>query len=443
MFLPILFTTLLSLASSQVSTHDPFYCYATDPIRPQLGMFSTLSQYDNIRGNALNTPISTCTPARFWMISRGGSRLPDAGQITTMRNFYQNLRNRVTRGIDLGRASLCRQDRESISQWVFNDSITVDRNLELTQTGFDELRNTATRFQIAFPQVLPRTYNEAQFRFRHTYRERTADSALAFASGLFGHTNIVLDDVPDLDRLLRPIDTCRLYDDWASNNGERNAFREGIEFEQMTEQINRKLGLVGSNQLSTSELMTVVDYCRFEQSIEPSRPSPWCAAFSIANQAILEYADDLSTYYSSGYGGDEALFRNMNCHSMQDLLQFLQSNRTDEHLARIFISHSTVIRLFLVTLGAFRDETPLTRHNFAQQTRRQWNSSLISSMASNFAVIQHTCTGEDNDIIVYYNERPLTIPGCEAPGWCKQQTFIRLFERFLNANCDQLYCSRN
>jgi multiple inositol-polyphosphate phosphatase/2,3-bisphosphoglycerate 3-phosphatase len=281
------------MASAQLSTNDPFYCFATDPLRPQLGMFRTATQYDNIRGNAFNTPISTCTPARTWVLSRGGSRLPDATQINTMRGFYQTLRSRVTRGIELGRASLCRPDADNINRWVFNDTITTDRALELTQTGFDELRNLATRLQIAFPSILPRTYNQAQFRFRHTYRERTADSALAFASGLFGHTDVVLDDIPNQDRLLRPVDTCRLYDQFADNNGERNAFREGIDFELMAEQVNRKLGLVGSNQLSTSELLTVADFCRFEQSIDPSVPSPWCAAFSIANINVLQYSSDL------------------------------------------------------------------------------------------------------------------------------------------------------
>lgn len=284
---------LASMASAQLSTHDPFYCYATDPIQPQRGMFQTTTQLDNIRGNGLNTPLSTCTPVRFWMLSRGGSRLPDEGEINTMRDFYQDLRNRVRRGIDLGRASLCRPDAQNIERWVFDASITPNRSLELTQTGFNELRDLAVRLQAAFPQVLPRTYVESQFRFRHTYRERTADSLSAIANGFFGHTNVVFDDIPNQDRLLRPIDTCRLYDEWAANNGERNAFREGIDFEITAEQVNRKLGLIGANVLSTNQLLTLMNYCKFEQSITPSEPSPWCAAFSIANHAVMEYSEDL------------------------------------------------------------------------------------------------------------------------------------------------------
>jgi hypothetical protein len=132
----------------------------------------------------------------------------------------------------------------------------------------------------------------------------------------------------------------------------------------------------------------------------------------------------------------------MGCHALQDLLQFVTSNRNDDHLARIHITRSTVTRIFYVTLGLFRDAAHLNRHNFAQQFARLWRTSLFSSFASNFVVTQHVCDDGDNDLLIFQNERPILIPGCEAPGICKQSTFVRLFERFLNANCDVLYCSR-
>jgi hypothetical protein len=144
-----------------------------------------------------------------------------------------------------------------------------------------------------------------------------------------------------------------------------------------------------------------------------------------------------------GYGGPEALFSNINCHVMQNLLQFINSTHANDHLARIFISHSRVIRLFLVTLGAFRDEVPLTRHNFAQHTFRQWRSSNFAAKSSNFVVVQHTCTGSDNELQILYNEIPLNIPGCERVGFCRQSTFLNIFERFLIANCTNIFCTNS
>lgn len=234
-----------------------------------------------------------------------------------------------------------------------------------------------------------------------------------------------------------------MYDEWSSNFGERNAFREGVDFQQTLDQVNRKIGFSGSNQLPMNDVLTLWNLCRFEKAWSLDEPSAWCGAFSIADNAVLEYADDLGHYYSSGYGGDERLFVNINCHALQDLLQFIQSNSTDDHLARVFITHSNTLRLFLVSLGAFRDDIVPTRHNFGQKAFRAWRTSLISSMATNFAVVQHTCAVDGDELSIFYNEKPLTIPGCERPGFCKQATFVRLFQRFLNANCDELYCSRD
>lgn len=156
----------------------------------------------------------------------------------------------------------------------------------------------------------------------------------------------------------------------------------------MLEQVNRKLGFFGGNQLNSREVRTVWDFCKFEAGWDPSTPSPWCAAFSVANNAVLDYLEDLHYYYDMGYGGDVPLFANMNCHIMQDLLQFLESNDPNDQVARLYSTHSRALQLFFTTLGVFNGDAPLTRHNFAQQAFRQWRSSLIAPMGSNFIVIR-------------------------------------------------------
>lgn len=285
--------TFLALASGQNNVHDPFYCYSTDEIQPQRQHFGFHGHYDDVRGNALDTSFSTCTPVRSWIMSRGGMRLPSSGTMNRLRNAANSIHSRVSTAIDLGRSQLCMQDQDAILNWSFNASITNDRENELVPVGWGELRNLATRLQTAFPTIFPSNYVQSEFRFRHTYRERTADSARAFADGLFGHTNIVLDDIPDQDRLLRPVDTCRLYDEWATNFGERNAFRQGPDFRAMVDQVNRKLGLLDADRLTVSEVLTTVDYCRYEKFWEDSGISPWCAAFSLANHQVIEYNVDL------------------------------------------------------------------------------------------------------------------------------------------------------
>lgn len=167
-----------------------------------------------------------------------------------------------------------------------------------------------------------------------------------------------------------------------------DGFKNGPEYDEMLQQVNRKLGFLGSRQLNAEDVHTVWDYCKFELSWEPSTPSPWCAALSIANHAVFDYTEDVYYYANMGYGGDVPLFRNMNCHIMQELLQYLESNDPSDQVARLYSSHSRALQLFLVTLGVFDGDAPLTRHNFAQQTNRQWRSGIIAPMASNFIVIR-------------------------------------------------------
>jgi hypothetical protein len=42
---------VLSPSQASVSQHNPFYCFATDPIKPQNTMFSTKTAYEAARGN--------------------------------------------------------------------------------------------------------------------------------------------------------------------------------------------------------------------------------------------------------------------------------------------------------------------------------------------------------------------------------------------------------
>lgn len=148
----------------------------------------------------------------------------------------------------------------------------------------------------------------------------------------------------------------------------------------------------------------------------------------------------------------------MNCHLMQDMLTFLESNNPNDHKARLFSTHSTILQLILVTFGAFEDATPLTRHNFAQQVNRLWKSSLVAPMGTNLAVIRfewvisvnlsstnpqnslRSCPDGDNDVLFLFNEKPLQIDGCQSNGLCKQSLIVERFSRFLSATCTDVFC---
>lgn len=356
-------------------------------------MFSTKSTYETNRGQHIDSSVSSCIPSKFWMLSRHGTRLPSSSDLSKIFQYSEAIHRDVLRNYDAGKASLCASDIELIRNWRFDPNITLEREQYLTTAGWNELQGIAQRYQEAFPEVLPSTYSPNHYFFRTTYKQRTLASLRGFADGLFGFNGfeqVQFAPVPDPDYLLRPHDNCELYDEVSDVLTEEDEFREGPEYQEMISQVSAKLGFLGSNSLRAIEVETLDTICRFEQIWDTNSTSPLCAAFSVANHAVIEYTEDLHYYYKVGYGYSEYrnLFENMNCHLMQNMLSFLQSNDPNDHRARIFSTHSSILQLILVTFGAFEDEVPLSRHNFAQQTFRLWKSSLIAPMATNLAVIR-------------------------------------------------------
>jgi multiple inositol-polyphosphate phosphatase / 2,3-bisphosphoglycerate 3-phosphatase len=158
----------------------------------------------------------------------------------------------------------------------------------------------------------------------------------------------------------------------------------------LNSQVNAKLGLQGTDQLSGQDIRVLWDICRFEKKLDLTIPAAWCAAFSVANTQTLEYWADLEYYHRNGYGNpNHRLIENLSCGLMQDMLRYLQSNDVNEERARVYGTHSTSIQLLVVALGAFEDENPLTRHNFAQNVPRMYKTSWISPMAANLAVVRY------------------------------------------------------
>jgi multiple inositol-polyphosphate phosphatase / 2,3-bisphosphoglycerate 3-phosphatase len=142
--------------------------------------------------------------------------------------------------------------------------------------------------------------------------------------------------------------------------------------------------------LSVQDIRTIWEVCRFEKNIDLSLPSAWCSAFSIANNQVFEYHADLEYYYRNSYGiGNRRLVENMSCGLMQDMLRYLQSSNANEERARIYGTHSSVLHMFMVSLGAFEDENALTRHNIGQNMNRLWKTSWISPKGGNMAVIRY------------------------------------------------------
>jgi len=260
--------------------------------------------------------------------------------------------------------------------------------------------------------------------------------------------NIIFEDVPEIDWFLLPTTYCPLLAEETADQHQLEAFQQGPEFEEMMEQVNRKLGFHGSNQMSVDRVLAMYEWCRREtmQQFALSNPDAdiaWCAPFSIAHFLLLEYYSDLRYYYLTGYGvRNQRLVENLTCGLVQDLLTLMQSNNNSDQTVRIFVTDSQSLLALMVTFDLFRDSRLLDQHNFAQQSARLWLTSLITPNAGNVVVVRYDCADGDHDLLFLLNERPLIIPGCGTEnGICKLSFILNRFQRFINANCSELYCS--
>lgn len=392
-----LFVLSLAIISTQCgeSVHNPFYCYSQDPIRPQNARYGIRTAYEAVRGQNINANVSTCNPSKFWMMSRHGTSLPNPNDLNNMLAI-DSVYNEILSNYNQGRTSLCSSDIELLRNWEFNPNITAEFAHYLAASGWDEFEGIAQRYRAAFPSILSSTYSPNDYLFRGTNFQRSQASLHAFADGLFGvdgHKNVNFVAV-EPDYLLRGYTLCPLYADIMFNLPERDAFREGPEFQQMMSQVSAKIGFHGSHALRNNDVNTLSILCAFEQNWnlnEASPDSPFCSAFSVANRQVLEYLEDLEFYYRVGPGNVEhrRLFENMVCFNMQELIQFLVSNDPTDHKARIYSNLVTVLPMMLNNLGAFGTDERLTQHNFAQQIDRVWRTGSIIPMGANLVVVRY------------------------------------------------------
>lgn len=395
---PLTYLSVISLvivaSEGSVSMHNPFYCYSEDPIRPQISMFGIQCPYEVIRGQNINQNVSICTPSKFWMLSRHGTRNPAPNAINNILDNSERIHRDILANYEQGRTTLCASDIELLRNWSLNPSFSLEVAQNLSSSGWEEMEELAKRYQAAFPTILSSPYSPSEYFFRSAGAHRTETSLHAFTDGLFGlnaHQQVRFENFSEPDLLLRSYANCPLFQDVIAIREEQNVFREGPEYQEMTSQVSAKLGFHGSHALRNNEVEMIFLLCKYEQIFNLNSTSPFCGALSIANHQIHEYYTDLDTYYRLGYGRSNyrKLYENINCFVIQDLLRYLQSNDVTDHKARIFSTNNPTFTLFLVVLGVVEDDVALTRHNLAQQTNRLWKTGVNVPMAANFAVIRH------------------------------------------------------
>lgn len=139
------------------------------------------------------------------MLQRHGTRLANANQISKFPNIPP-IQTKAVNNHENGKGTLCQQDLQLIREWKLDTNITESIAEYLTLAGWMELENIASRYQSAFPSLLPSTYSRSKYLFQHTDTQRTQGSFRAFVDGLFGYNeykNVVPEPLAAQDLLLK------------------------------------------------------------------------------------------------------------------------------------------------------------------------------------------------------------------------------------------------
>jgi multiple inositol-polyphosphate phosphatase/2,3-bisphosphoglycerate 3-phosphatase len=105
-----------------------------------------------------------------------------------------------------GKSTLCPEDFALLRDWKLNTNFSPEKAELLALSGWNEVQNIASRYQKAFPSLLPTTYDRTKYQFRHTGIQRTEASFKAFADGLFGlngYQKVTIEPNPARDLFLR------------------------------------------------------------------------------------------------------------------------------------------------------------------------------------------------------------------------------------------------
>lgn len=185
------------------------YCYSTDVLRPQNIRMNTKTAYQLVRGGQSANIPAGCTPSKFWLLSRHGTRLPSTSKIEKLEGLptYQaEIIKNYANGNQPAAGALCAADLALLTNWRWDTNISSTMDEYLVQQGWNDLKGIAQHYKAQYPGLLGGSYSADKFLFRHTNTQRTQASYQGFVDGLFGdnaHKDIPAPNVPAQDTLLR------------------------------------------------------------------------------------------------------------------------------------------------------------------------------------------------------------------------------------------------
>ncbi|XP_068630438.1 multiple inositol polyphosphate phosphatase 1-like [Battus philenor] len=396
--------------------------------------FASKTSYNAIRGDIRDSLVKLkgCSPISIWGLFRHGKRYPSIGFGKKMEDALA-IRNYIAASYEKGRSSLCAQDIEDLKNWPI-DKKMFNGAKQLTTEGYEEMLGIGKRFKEAFPSLLD-NLEKGSYSIRPALGHWIEDSAKAFIKGL-NNKNVQAEKALSDSDIMDPYLTCGKYQKEVQHNpdifAESEKYMLTPEYLAAKDRIQRRSGI--DYTLTDTNITALYDLCRHTWSGVENKLSPWCALFTKDDLQILEYIQDLRSYYKNGYGtAQNEIFGQV---PLAQLLQSFQKAKDGQGKnISAYFSHTTMLDMVYTALGLFKDSKPLSSSN--RDRERKWRSSAISAFSVNLVAVLNRCTMKDEidyNVVFYLNEEP--IRSICADGICTWKEFEDKLSPFLNTKID-------
>eukprot|EP01135_Chromosphaera_perkinsii_P000937 Nk52_evm35s153 gene=Nk52_evmTU35s153 len=381
-----------------------------------------------------------CRVLHVNMLTRHGTRFPSAGDTKKFARLEKDLH------VLFGDYA-----KEEQFAWLgkWKSPFQTENVMDLAPRGEKELYTLGKRTAKLYEDVLERIDEKYfsdfyRYQFYSTQTRRAAQSANAFAAGLFsvlgGDTKSlppVMMESQSRDRRMRFFDNCWLYGNRVKGNKtameEVNKWEQSAHVKGVVERAVKRLGL-DQDALDLKMVSAMYGVCAFEVAFSDN--NRFCQAiFGEALEAsedhlVMEYTKDIKSYWQKGPG--YAINLNMSALLLWDILEEMKKKKRVVGVFRF--AHAETLIPVMNSLELFVDNFPLTSDGWEQEAvrHRQFRTSTMSPFAANIRLTVLK-KNEKKNVLLEVNERVARVPGCEQVGLCDYSVFIRYMEDKLTA----------